>query len=276
MTRMRAATIVCCLLGGFAALSACRQVGPAVRAGSASAGLGRSQDPAPESGRAARRQRAPTGDEGRPYGQTRARLQFFREDIELDELDLQRDVGPDLVLRDTERTRQGFRADFGNRAAGGFFQLFAEEFRAPLLSVGELDNYGIGGGVVGAPVVGGSGRVEFVVPYRFEVDLVVGGESGGSPDEDIGYLEAMFDLGFGARVFGLQASSGLQLRSIGGRFDSDDPAAPAGTAQSDFDGTNVGAYVELLYKHDRVPLMARVRGLAGDIRGLELSFGFAF
>lgn len=261
----------------FTCLAACSQVGhhhtPPFEPAGGIAGL---QEPWQEPDPPASQRRAHTPQHGRPYGQTRARLQFFREDIELGELDLDFDNAPDGVLRDTERDRLGFRAEFGGRTAGGFFQLFTEELQAPTLLVGDIDNYGIGGGVAGAPAVGAVGQVEFLVPYRFEVDIVGGSESEGVFDEDIFYVETMFDLGFGARLFGVQASSGVLLRSLSGWFDSDDPASPVGTATVEITGTNVGGYAELLYKHDRVPLMVRVRGIVGDVRGLEFSFGFAF
>jgi hypothetical protein len=212
---------------------------------------------------------------GTPYGQTRVRLQFFREDVELDELDLDFDSGPDGSLRDVDRDRFGFRAEFGNRAAGGFFQLFGEQFAARAALGDEIDAYGIGGGVAGTPPVGRSGDVEFVVPYRFEVDLVGGSESSSGFDEDILYVEGAFDVGFGARMFGVQASSGLVMQSLVGSIDSDNPSSPVNSDPT-MSGTNVGGYLELLYKHDDVPLMARVRALVGDIRGVQFSFGFAF
>ena len=264
MTTPRAPVkIVSCLLL-LGVPSACGQLGYRARP----AGW---QEP---EGRAARhRDERPAG---KPYGATRVRLQYFREDIELDELHVDFDGVPDGPLRDVERDRAGFRADFGNRAAGGFFQLFRDTWHAPSLFGEDLDAYGIGGGIVGTPVVDRTERVEFVVPYRFEVDVAAGHKSVAGFGEDLRYAEAMFEVGFGARMFGLQASSGAQFRSVGARFDSDDPASPANADAAVLTGTNVGGYVELLYKHDQVPLMARVRGLVGDIRGIEFSFGFAF
>src|SRR5690606_34877598 len=87
---------------------------------------------------------------GRPYSRTRVRLQLFRDDIELDEIDIEFDNGSDGKLFDVERTRTGFRAEFGRLASGGFFQVFSEKMRAPLLFTEEFTNYGFGGGVVGA------------------------------------------------------------------------------------------------------------------------------
>lgn len=66
------------------------------------------------------------------------------------------------------------------------------------------------------------------------------------------------------------------VNGIAGLFDSDDPANPAISGGADITGTNFGAYLEVLYKHPRVPLVARIRGIAGDLSGVLLSFGFAF
>ncbi|HEX5054687.1 MAG TPA: hypothetical protein VFZ65_23125 [Planctomycetota bacterium] len=229
------------------------------------------QQPAP--GRTERR--VVTRREGTPYGQTRVRLQFFREDVEFDELDVEVDNSPDVTIKDVDRDRFGFRAEFG-QSAGGFFQVFAEQMRAPALLLEEFDNFGIGGGAVGAPVVADVGPVDLIVPYRFEVDLAAGSETVSGFDEDLFYFEAMFELGFGARAFGAQMSTGVLVNSQAGWFDSDNPASVAGTDTTRITGTNVGAFFELLYKADRVPLMARVRGVVGDISGLMFSFGFAF
>lgn len=272
---MRKTTTACsslCLL----AVTACVQVGPPmpVATSPATAFVGAAARPQ-EPGTEPPPRRAAPQRPGKPYEQTRARLLYFREDIELERLDVDFDTAPDGTLRDIDRDRFGFRAEFG-RGSGGFFQLFGENFRAPMLSAEELDCVGIGGGVAGTPVVGETGQVQFLVPYRFEVDLVYGSESVAGFDEDLAYLEGMFELGFGARVFGVQASSGVQLRSLAGRFDSDNPASPSNSDPAVLSGTNVGGYLELLYKHERVPLMARLRGLVGDVRGVEFSFGFAF
>lgn len=261
------------VLGG---LSACGQLGHRTRSAAVEGIDGEFAVPSAQEPEAAPPRHRERIGSGKPYGQTRVRLQYFREDIEFDELHVDFDGVPDGKLRDIERDRVGFRADFGNRMAGGFFQLFRETFRAPSLLGEEFDDYGIGGGIVGAPVVDQTERLDFVVPYRFEVDLAAGHESVSGFDEDLRYAEAMFEVGFGARMFGLQASSGVQLRSLAARFDSDNPASPANSGTAVITGTNVGGYVELLYKHDMVPLMARVRGLIGDVSGIEFSFGFAF
>ena len=71
-------------------------------------------------------------------------------------------------------------------------------------------------------------------------------------------------------------TAGIVANSVGGLFESDNPALNSNDDPSVISGTNVGAYVEVLYKHDRVPLMARVRAMFGDFNGVLLSFGFAF
>lgn len=266
MPRTRSRTI---LLAALALLScACTQLG-ARRARSPAFDR---QDPAPAGG----------GDEravrGTPYGSTRARLQFFREDIEFDRLDLDFDNIPDANLYDAERDRFGFRAEFGGSrgGVGGFFQVFGEEFRAPSLIGEEFDLFGVGGGVAGAPAVGRADRVEFVVPLRFAINVAGGSENVGGFDGDLLYGESVFELGFGARAFGAQLSSGFVVNSFGGWYESDDPARHSNDDPTVMTGTNVGAWFEALYKHERVPLMARVRGIVGDVSGVLLSFGFAF
>ena len=213
---------------------------------------------------------------GRPYSGTRARLQLFREDLELNEWDIDFDGGPDGKLRDIDRKRTGFRAEFGRASGGGFFQLFREKLDAPALLTQQFTNFGLGGGVAGAPTVGQMRSVAWFVPYRFEANFVFGSEDANGFDQDLWYAESTFELAFGARFLGLQSSSGIMINSIAGLFDTDDPGNPAASGDADLTGTNIGAYLEVLYKHPRVPLMARIRGVVGDIQGVMLSFGFAF
>jgi len=213
---------------------------------------------------------------GRPYGDTRVRLQLFREELEFDKLDIDFDNAPDADLTDAERDRIGFRGEFGTGAVGGFFQVFGEDFRAPTLLGREFDLFGFGGGFVGTPEVGHAGRVEFVVPVRLEFNIAGGSETVNGFDADFGYLESAFEVGFGARVFGVQASSGLIVDGIAAFYESDDPTSLANDDPAVITGTNVGVYFEGLYKHDQVPLMARARVILGDVQGFLLTFGFAF
>jgi hypothetical protein len=213
---------------------------------------------------------------GRPYGATRVRLQLFREGLEFDELDVEFDSGPDGKLYDIERDRFGFRAEFGSRGVGGFVQVFGEELEAEPLFGEDFDNFGIGGGVNGTPVVGRAGKVEFLVPFEFEINVAAGSESVGGFDTDLLYLDTQFDVGFGARAFGAQASTGIVINAIGALYETDDPSSAANGDPALIHGTNIGAYIEVLYKHDRVPLMARARAIVGDVSGVMLSFGFAF
>ena len=274
---MRKTTSICLSLLVLGLPSACGQIGYQGRSPSEPArGAAPASDPQQEPGPEKTGSRAGARQPGRPYAQTRARLQLFREEIEFDDLDVEVGNGADASLRDIERDRFGFRAEFGRQATAGFFQLFVEEMRAPALLLEDFDNIGLGGGAVGAPVVGDAGRVELLVPYRFEVDFVGGSESVGGFDQDLFYFEAVFELGFGARAFGAQASAGVVVDSLAGWFDSNNPASLANGDNATIMGTNVGAYAELVYKHDQVPLMARVRGIAGDVSGVMFSFGFAF
>lgn len=218
----------------------------------------------------------PARRRGVSYGDTRARLQLVREDLEYDDLDIDFDDSTDGRLRDFERDRTAFRAEFGRGSSGGFFQIFRERVNAPSLLVEEFTNYGIGGGVIGSPVVGETRYVEFLVPFKFEANVSVGSENVGAFDQDLWYAEANFELGFGARWHGLQPSTGITANSLAGLFDSDLPSTPAFGGGAEISGTNFGAYFELLYKHPNVPLMAKVRALVGDVQGVMLAFGFAF
>ena len=213
---------------------------------------------------------------GRNYGDTRARLQLIREDLEFEDFDIDFDDNSDGRLRDFERDRTGFRAEFGRGANGGFFQVFSEKVNAPSLLVEEFTSYGIGGGVIGTPIVGHTENVEFLVPFKFEANVSVGSENVGAFDQDLWYAESSFELGFGARWLGLQSSTGVMVNSIAGLFDSDFPSTPALGGGAEISGTNFGAFFEVLYKHPNVPLMARARAIAGDIQGVMFSFGFAF
>lgn len=130
---------------------------------------------------------------GRPYSDTRTRLQLFRDDIKLDELDVDFDDGSSARLRNLKRTRTGFRAEFGSVANSGFFQLFSEKMRAPALLTEQFTNYGAGGGVTGTPTVGRTRNVEFLVPYRFEANLAVGSESVAGFSQSLWYAEGTFE-----------------------------------------------------------------------------------
>jgi len=210
--------------------------------------------------------------EGRPYEQTRVRLQLFREDIELDDIDVDFDNAADASIFETERDRSGFRAEFGKNATGGFVQVFREKLRAPALLTEEFVNHGVGFGAHGVPRVARIRNIDLLVPWRVEGNLVGGSERTGGFDQDLFYAESNFEVGFGARTLGIQATTGLIANSIGGVFDTDLPSP----GDADISGTNVGAFFEVLYKHPRVPLMGRIRAIAGDVQGIMLSFGFAF
>ncbi|MGK0204532.1 MAG: hypothetical protein ACI9S9_003617, partial [Planctomycetota bacterium] len=156
---------------------------------------------------------------GRSYGDTRARLQLIREDLEFEDFDIDFDNGSDGRLTDFERDRTGFRAEFGRGANGGFFQVFSEKISARSLLVEEFTSYGIGGGVIGSPVVGSNRSVQFLVPFKFEANVSVGSENVGAFDQDLWYAESNFELGFGARWLGLQSSTGVMINSLAGLFD---------------------------------------------------------
>jgi hypothetical protein len=209
------------------------------------------------------------------YDDTYTRLQLIREDIEFKDFDVDFDNGSDGTLLDFERGRGGFRAEFGQVADSSFFQVFSEKVKAPSLLAREFTNYGIGGGVIGSPIVGSSGDMEFLVPFKFEANVSYGSKNVGIYDQELWYAEGIFEVGFGARWLGLQSSAGVIVNSLVGLFDSDLPSSSALGSGTEISGSNLGAYFEVLYKHPNVPLMARVRAIAGDIQGVMLTFGFA-
>lgn len=210
------------------------------------------------------------------YGATRSRLQLIREDIELDDFDVDFDDGSAGLLMGLERDRTGFRAGFGRVASGGFVQLFTEKVSAPSLLIEEFTNYGIGGGIDGSPVLGRTRNIEFLVPFKFEVNVSVGSKNASVFDQNLLYAEGKFELGFGASWLGLQSTTGIMVNSLAGLFDTGSLSSAALGGGAEISGSNVGAYFEVLYKHPDVPLMARARAIAGDIQGIILSLGFAF
>ncbi|MCA8973862.1 MAG: hypothetical protein KDC98_04035 [Planctomycetes bacterium] len=211
----------------------------------------------------------------KPYAETGVRLEVFHDSLTFSELEVEFDGGTTFTLPDSERDRTGFRATFG-RGVGGFFQLYAEEFRAPNLLVTDFGNVGLGGGVAGAPQVGSTGKLEFLIPFRAEIDITAGSEDVGAYTLEFVYADVVLEAGFGVRFFGLQPSVGVSVNSIGGLFESDDPSSPAHIDPATVTGQNVGVFGELLYKHDNVPVVARLRAIGGDTSGVMLSIGVAF
>lgn len=213
---------------------------------------------------------------GHDYDDTRTLLQLIHEDLAFKDFDLDFENGSDGVMTDFERERIGFRAEFGSVADGSFFQGFSENVRAPSLLVKQFTNYGIGGGVMGSPVVASSRSIEFLLPFKFEANVSFGSKNIGVYGQDLWYAEGRGEVGLGARWLGLQSSAGIMANSLVGLFDTDLPSSSVLGSRTEISGSNLGAYFEVLYKHPEVPLMVRARAIAGDIQGVILSFGLAF
>jgi hypothetical protein len=210
------------------------------------------------------------------YNFTYTRLQLIREDIEFKDFDIDFENGSDGTLLDLERDRSSFRAEFGDVADSSFFQIFSEQVQAPSLLTEEFTNYGIGGGIIGSPVVDNSGSMDFRMPFKFEANVSFGSENVGIYSQDFGYAEGIFEVGFGVGWLGLQSSVGVIIHSIVGISDTDLPSSSALGNNSEISGNNIGGYFEVLYTHPKVPLMVRARGITGDIEGVTIKFGMAF
>jgi len=200
----------------------------------------------------------------------------FHEEQELDELDVDFDNTPDGTLLNTERDRTGVRATFGTNFIGGFVNVFKEEFRAPGLLLTDFDTFGVGGGVVGAPQIGGSERLKVVVPFRYEIALAAGIEEVSGFDLEWIYYQSSLEGGIGIQFAGLQPSVGVAANSVFGLFESDNPASPANVDPAMVDGLNFGGFAEVLYQPKNAPVVGRIRAMFGEVSGVLVSFGFRF
>jgi hypothetical protein len=196
---------------------------------------------------------------------------------ELDAIQFDPDDLLSTVELPVERDRVTARFAFGREAVRGFIHVFKEHLLAEptTLSVTRVsvDSLGVGGGVKGAPRVNGSeATVAFLIPYRVDVSVVVGDEDTTSAGDDLvmAYLEGQVDLGFGAEWKGLRVSGGATASSLVGHIESDL------FEDLDLEGTNVGVYGEVRYKHPAVPVYGRIRATGGDIERTEFALGLAF
>ena len=207
------------------------------------------------------------------------RLEAFRKDIELEELELDPEVGSDFDVFDTDRERGGLRAAFGSPRARGYVQIFGEEFGngfgLPANQFpGEFDLFGIGGGVAGiATVHEFEDQIRLIVPYRAGLNAAWGEEEVGVVDQNLAYVEFEGEVGFGGYFYGVQPSLGIYVSSLAGTLQVEDHVTDP---ETDFGGTNSGCFVQLEYKHDDFPLFAKVRAMGGDVRGVALSIGASF
>ena len=203
-------------------------------------------------------------------------FELYYEDGELDtvELEEQDPISPPGMKMDVkvERERVGARFAFGGESARGFFQIFGEDIKAG--SSQALTAYGLGGGVKGAPVVTELGQdAALIIPYRGDISLAYGSDSIGITDRALAYAEFHADVGLGLDWLGLRPSVGVALSTLGGAY-----VADAAGLEDKFTmvGTNVGFFVDLLYKHADFPLYGHVRVQGGDYAMTTFGIGAKF
>lgn len=200
------------------------------------------------------------------------RLEVFRQDIELGEIEYEPEDAADFSLPDVDRKRAGLRAAFGSPNARGYVHIFGEELRSSLNQFDEI--LGIGGGVAGKPTVHEFGdQIRLILPYRLGLNFAGGEEDLGVIEENIGYIEFEGEIGFGGYFHGVQPSVGLYVSSLAGRIEVEDHIT---NPETDFDGSNSGGFLQLEYKHDEFPLFGRIRAMGGDVEGILVSFGASF
>lgn len=207
-------------------------------------------------------------EEGAPWRD----FELYAEGQELENVTVEPEFGPDIDLS-ADRRRVGVRLAFGPVAVRGFGHLFREAWEFTDLPGGgdgaEYDNWGIGGGVKGAPVVGRiRDEVAMLVPYRAELSLVRGDNADDS-EWDMQYVDFHADVGFGIDWKGLRPSVGIALSGISGEIDG------YGTT-SDLSGGNGGVFLDLSYRSPEFPLYGHVRAQAGDYRLVMLGIGVEF
>ena len=201
---------------------------------------------------------------------SRVDIRLVHSDLEFDEIEFDGDLGPS-TKEEIDRKRTELRFAFGGEASRGVFKIFTEEFT---VRPAEIDVYGIGGGMVGAPTVGDdSGEVDLIVPYRWDLSVAAGKEddfAGGTDDAELVFGELFVDLGFGIDWRGLRPSVGIEGSLLRGTINSDTRADP------DVDGFNAGFFAELRYKHPEAAIYGVFRQHFGDIDGPEFGLGFGF
>ena len=209
----------------------------------------------------------------RDYGhRTRVQLEIFTQDIDQGEVDFEPDLGPDYTRKDVNRKRVGFRAAFGQPAVRGYVNFFGEEWERGFTTPDNFDLFGFGGGVLGEPVAASfeNDNIRIVIPYRAGFNLVLGDDEDGADDEDTAYVELEAEVGVGVHLWGFRPMIGFYSTSLSGVIDNEMGATDTST---DYNGSNVGGFIELRYKHDKFPLYASLRALGGDVEGGMFTFG---
>ncbi|MFT7670505.1 MAG: hypothetical protein ACI8X5_003214 [Planctomycetota bacterium] len=205
------------------------------------------------------------------------RLETFLQNIDLGDMsyDHSSEFGSDRPdIKDVPRERLGFRASFGRPSVRGYVQFFGEKWEKGFVTSNSYDLLGFGGGVTGEPVVGSysEDNVRLVIPYRAGLNMAIGSNEESLVKETSLYVELEAEVGFGAYLWGFRPMAGFYTSNLEGVVETE--VGP--DSDFSFSGTNIGAFLELRYKHDNFPVFASIRGQSGDVEGLVLTLGASF
>lgn len=218
-------------------------------------------------------ERAYTAPRLRSRDHRRIQLELFTQGLEFGEVEYQPDVGSDTTVEDVERRRFGFRGAFGKRATRGYFQVFGERWDESGFATGdEFRMFGIGGGVLGEPIVGRfeGDNIQIVLPYRAGFNIAWGDEETATVDEETAYVEFEGEFGVGVDIYGVRPMVGFYANSLAGYADVE----PSGNF--DYDGSNLGGFLEVRVSNDEFPITSSFRILGGDVEGFMFTFGATF
>ncbi len=204
-----------------------------------------------------------------PVASTRGdavQLEFVYSELDLGKVTIEGSNIGKNSMTDVSRLRRTLRGNFGAQELRGFVQVFSEDF------AGLFDNYGLGGGVTGSPVVHEvDENLSLTVPYRAGANLVVGENDA----DDFGaYLELEAEAAIATRFTGFQMSLGAYLTTFNGVIDNKDDND--GDDSDEFDATNAGLFMEVLFSGPALPVLGSIRILGGNTEGLLLSIGASF
>ncbi|MEN8149113.1 MAG: hypothetical protein ABFS86_04775 [Planctomycetota bacterium] len=208
-----------------------------------------------------------TGED--PY---RRDFELYVEGQELENVNLDPDIGGDIDVG-ADRDRLGARFAFGPDKVRGFFHVFKENWQYTDLPGGlrgaEYDNWGIGGGLKGEPVVKTfENDLKMLVPYRGDISFVWG-EHEDDSEWEMRYVEIHLEAAFAIDWRGLRPAAGLAVSGIGGLLEG------YGT-DTGISGGNAGLFLDLSYQHPEFPLYGHIRAMGGDYRMLVIGFGAKF
>jgi hypothetical protein len=202
----------------------------------------------------------------------RSHVEIMNIEQKFDKIEFRPDDGamPSVYTRDAERQRRGVRYAHGGRAVRGYVQFLVDDFEDSdgMIQNDELEaSLGLGGGVVGEPVLARAGAVAFVLPYRAGINwLGSPGGLGNESDTDVRYWEGETEVSIGVEFFGVRLALGGYGSSIYGTYDDDSASGSDGAIRA----YNTGYYLEGRYKHDGFPMFIELRTSTGDV---EQDFG---